>query len=57
MDHNLILKYFNDLSDRQIEQFTQLKELYDYWNQRINVIYRKDMDNFYLNHVLNSLAI
>ncbi|MBT3173853.1 MAG: 16S rRNA (guanine(527)-N(7))-methyltransferase RsmG [Lentimicrobiaceae bacterium] len=57
MDHNLILKYFNDLSDRQIEQFTQLKELYDYWNQRINVISRKDMDNFYLHHVLHSLAI
>ncbi len=57
MDHNLILKYFPDLSEEQINQFSKLKELYEYWNARINVISRKDMDNFYLHHVLHSLSI
>lgn len=53
----LIQKYFPNLSERQIEQFQQLKELYDFWNQQINVISRKDTDNFYERHVLHSLAI
>ena len=57
MDHNLILKYFPDLSEEQIEQFANLKELYEFWNERINVISRKDMDNFCLHHVLHSLSI
>jgi len=57
MDHHLILDHFPGLSDTQINQFAQLKELYDYWNQRINVISRKDMDDFYLHHVLHSLSI
>jgi len=52
-----ILHYFPDLSDRQKEQFAQLKPLYDFWNGQINVISRKDMDLFYLHHVLHSLAI
>lgn len=53
----LIKKYFPDLTDRQIEQFGQLKELYHFWNEQINVISRKDMDQFYERHVLHSLAI
>jgi 16S rRNA (guanine527-N7)-methyltransferase len=57
MNTELIFKYFPDLSERQKEQFTQLKSLYDFWNQQINVISRKDMDSFYLHHVLHSLAI
>lgn len=57
MDHNIILKYFPELTEQQIDQFAKLKELYEYWNQRINVISRKDMDNFYLHHVLHSLSI
>ncbi len=57
MDHKLITGYFDNLTDIQIEQFTKLKELYDDWNQKINVISRKDMDNFYLHHVLHSLSI
>lgn len=57
MNSELILKHFPELSDKQKEQFEQLGELYQYWNQRINVISRKDMDNFYLHHVLHSLAI
>jgi len=53
----IILKYFSDLSEKQIHQFFQLKDLYNEWNARINVISRKDMDNLYLKHVLHSLAI
>jgi 16S rRNA (guanine527-N7)-methyltransferase len=53
----LIKKYFPDLTDRQIEQFNRLKELYQFWNEQINVISRKDMDQFYERHVLHSLAL
>lgn len=52
-----IQKYFTDFSANQIEQFAALKELYADWNSKINVISRKDMDNFYEHHVLHSLAI
>ena len=57
MDHNIILDYFPNLNKIQIDQFAQLQELYDFWNNQINVISRKDMDNFYLHHVLHSLSI
>lgn len=57
MDSELIFKHFPDLSEKQKEQFSQLGELYYYWNQQINVISRKDIDNFYLHHVLHSLSI
>ncbi len=53
----ILLKYFTDFSEKQIEQFAALKELYTEWNEKINVISRKDMDNFYEHHVLHSLAI
>lgn len=53
----LIQKYFGDFSPRQIEQLAALKDLYAEWNTKINVISRKDMDNFYEHHVLHSLAI
>ena len=53
----LILKYFPNLTDAQRTQFAKLKELYEDWNGKINVISRKDMDNFYEHHVLHSLAI
>lgn len=52
-----ILKYFNDLSETQMQQFAALKDLYEGWNQKINVISRKDMNNFYEHHVLHSLSI
>lgn len=52
-----ILKYFPDLSERQIEQFSKLKDLYFEWNEKINVISRKDIDELYVKHVLHSLAI
>lgn len=54
---DIILKYFPDLTPRQVEQFTQLQQLYREWNERINVISRKDIDNLYERHVLHSLAI
>jgi 16S rRNA (guanine527-N7)-methyltransferase len=52
-----ILRYFPDLSDSQINHFSGLKEIYQTWNSRINVISRKDFDNFCIHHVLHSLAI
>jgi len=52
-----IIKYFPTLTDLQKEQFSSLKDLYIVWNSRINVISRKDVENFYIHHVLHSLAI
>ena len=52
-----IRKYFTELTATQLEQLTQLGELYRTWNERINVVSRKDIDNLYLHHVLHSLAI
>lgn len=53
----IIQKYFPELTSTQQAQFAQLKELYGYWNERINVISRKDIENLYTHHVLHSLAI
>lgn len=55
--HALILHYFPGLNTRQIQQYHALDELYRYWNSRVNLISRKDIDNLYLHHVLHSLAI
>jgi 16S rRNA (guanine527-N7)-methyltransferase len=54
---DLILQYFPDLSDAQLEQFQKLDALYQDWNLKINVVSRKDIDELYLRHVLHSLAI
>ena len=53
----IILRYFPDLTGSQIDRFSKLKNIYRTWNSRINVISRKDFDNFYVHHVLHSLAI
>ena len=53
----LILKYFADFSETQIQQFGALEALYTEWNAQINVISRKDIDSIYLHHVLHSLSI
>lgn len=53
----LILKYFPDLTDNQINQFKQLQDLYADWNSKINVVSRRDIDELYLRHVLHSLGI
>ncbi len=52
-----ILKYFPQLSDIQKSQFSQLMALYPEWNEKINLISRKDIDNIEINHILHSLAI
>ena len=52
-----ILKYFPDLTATQKEQFEKLGTLYPEWNEKINVISRKEIENLYVNHVLHSLAI
>lgn len=52
-----IFHYFPDLTQRQKDQFGDLMPLYRDWNDKINVISRKDIDNLYVNHVLHSLAI
>ena len=53
----LLFKYFPELSVKQQSQFGKLAELYEDWNQKINVVSRKDIDELYLRHVLHSLGI
>ncbi len=53
----IIQKYFKDLSSNQIHQFEQLYALYSDWNEKINVISRKDIDLLYERHILHSLGI
>ncbi len=57
MSTALILKYFPELSDLQKEQFGRLENVYREWNEKINVISRKDMDSLYEKHILHSLGI
>ena len=52
-----ILKYFPELTDEQRKQLEALDALYRDWNEKINVISRKDIDNLYEHHVLHSMAI
>ncbi|MEL0457500.1 16S rRNA (guanine(527)-N(7))-methyltransferase RsmG [Flavobacteriaceae bacterium SZ-1-7] len=54
---DLILKYFPNLTEDQIEKFKKLESLYKDWNLKINVVSRKDIDELYLRHVLHSLGI
>jgi 16S rRNA (guanine527-N7)-methyltransferase len=53
----IITKYFTDFTPAQLEQFTALEHLYKDWNEKINVISRKDIDSLYEKHVLHSLSI
>ena len=53
----LIQQYFSNLSEKQIQQFDQLFELYSFWNAQINVISRKDIEALYERHILHSLGI
>ncbi len=57
MSAELISQHFPDLTEQQKHQFTQLEELYTEWNDKINVISRKDMGSLYEKHVLHSLGI
>ncbi|MDG1040856.1 MAG: 16S rRNA (guanine(527)-N(7))-methyltransferase RsmG [Polaribacter sp.] len=53
----IIQKYFKNLTEIQVAQFSKLQELYQDWNLKINVVSRKDIDELYLRHVLHSLGI
>ncbi|KUK56891.1 MAG: Ribosomal RNA small subunit methyltransferase G, partial [Bacteroidetes bacterium 38_7] len=53
----LILKYFPSLNEKQLQQLGMLNELYSYWNNRINVISRKDIEHMEMHHILHSLSI
>lgn len=57
MKADIIFQYFPDLSSTQKKQFESLYALYADWNEKINVVSRKDIDNLYINHVLHSLGI
>jgi 16S rRNA (guanine527-N7)-methyltransferase len=50
-------KILPDLDESQLNQLVATKDLYEVWNQQINVISRKDMDSFYMHHVLHSLSL
>ena len=53
----IILKYFTEFTEQQINQFSDLEKLYKDWNSKINIISRKDIDSLYEKHVLHSLSI
>ena len=53
----VLLNYFADFTEEQIRQYTMLESLYKEWNEKINVISRKDIDSLYEKHVLHSLSI
>lgn len=57
MSVEIIEKYFPKLTIEQKEQFEKLGRLYPEWNEKINVISRKDIDNLYIHHILHSLGI
>lgn len=54
---SIITKYFPNLTEKQIQQFSALQGLYEHWNSQINVISRKDIESLYEKHVLHSLGI
>jgi len=54
---DIILKYFSDFTPKQLQQFESLGDLYKEWNEKINVISRKDIDGLYERHILHSLSI
>ena len=56
-DSTIIQTYFPGITEKQQQQFAALGPLYKDWNEKINVISRKDIDNLYVNHVLHSLGI
>lgn len=57
MTSEILLKYFPEITAEQLKKFEQLPDLYTHWNNQINVISRKDIDQLYERHVLHSLGI
>lgn len=55
--HTIIQRYFPTLTENQLQKFEQIGPLYREWNEKINVISRKDIDNLYEHHILHSLSI
>lgn len=53
----IISKHFSNLTETQLQQFSELRDLYTEWNAQINVISRKDIEELYVRHVLHSLGI
>jgi 16S rRNA (guanine527-N7)-methyltransferase len=53
----LVSQYFSQLTEKQQKQFAELQNLYSFWNEQINVISRKDIEELYERHVLHSLGI
>ena len=53
----IILDQFPDINEKQITQLSSLKNIYETWNSKINVISRKDIENIYIRHILHSLSI
>lgn len=53
----LIQKYFPGLTDEQIDRFNKLEVLFKEWNEKVNLVSRKDIDNFKVSHLLHSLSI
>ncbi|MFN9595228.1 MAG: 16S rRNA (guanine(527)-N(7))-methyltransferase RsmG [Bacteroidota bacterium] len=54
---SVITKYFKNLDDLQLQRFTQLGALYATWNERVNLVSRKDIEHLYERHILHSLSI
>jgi 16S rRNA (guanine527-N7)-methyltransferase len=54
---NLIQKYFPEITEKQMHSFEKLPDLYTKWNEKINVVSRKDIDSLLEKHVLHSLGI
>jgi 16S rRNA (guanine527-N7)-methyltransferase len=57
VEHETILQYFPSLTEKQIQQLASLGPLYRDWNEKVNVISRKDIEHLYVKHVLHSLGI
>jgi 16S rRNA (guanine527-N7)-methyltransferase len=57
MNIDIFKKYFPEINPVQLDMLQNLHPLYEYWNEKINVISRKDFNNFYIHHVLHSLSI
>ena len=54
---NELDKHFSELSIDQLNKFNSFIELHRFWNSKVNLISRKDIDNLYVNHILHSLSI
>lgn len=57
MSYEVVTRYFADFTPQQLQQLQALEGLYKEWNEKINVVSRKDIDSLYLKHVLHSLSI